>query len=285
MATKDPKRILFLMQEMNPYIVSENPMHAMNLHLPEYFQSHGFETRIFAPKLGEISERRHQLHDVIRLSGQNIIVNGNDHPLLIKVASIPTSRLQVYFIDNDEYFGKRRGYSNEKGWYADNDERAIFFVRGVLETLKKLCWTPDIIYCSGWLSSLAPLYIKRAYAETPFFKHAKVVMGVSNMAPEKGFGTDFAQKMLSGGITHSDIRGLEGFEVGHEELMRLAIEHSDALIFTEDGINPRLLNYAETKNKVIKKYEKIIDDAIDANNEIQTYYDFMCSLLPAPAGV
>lgn len=253
-------------------------MHVLDRQLIESLQSHGYEVRTYSPKHDEINERRHQLHDVIRLSGQNIVVNDTDHALQIKVASIPSTRVQVYFIDNEEFFGRRKVTHHKREVEIKNDERAIFFARGVLETLKKLCWTPDIIYCSGWITSLVPLYVKKAYAETPFFKNAKVVLSIDDRTYDKGFDTDFAAKLMTGGVTHADVRQIEGFEIGHEELMRLAIDNSDAVIFSSVP-NQRLMNYALTKDKAIKNYEP----ATDADNEVEKYCTFLSGLLGCDA--
>ena len=174
---KEPKRILFISQEINPYLAEETPIRQLNRQLPEYFQGHGYETRTFMPKFGDINERRNQLHEVIRLSGMNLIIEDSDHPLLIKVASIQTARIQIYFIDNDDLFHRRKGVTDENGEeYADNDDRVIFYARGVIETVKKLRWTPDIILCSGWMSALAPLYLKKAFNDEPFFAKSKIVL-------------------------------------------------------------------------------------------------------------
>ena len=174
---KEPNRILFISQEINPYLPEETPIRQLNRQLPEYFQSHSYETRTFMPKFGEINERRNQLHEVIRLSGMNLIIEDADHPLLIKVASIQSARIQIYFIDNDDLFHRRKGVIDDNGVeYADNDDRVIFFARGVIETVKKLRWTPDIIVCSGWMSALAPLYLKKAFNDEPFFAHSKIVV-------------------------------------------------------------------------------------------------------------
>ena len=170
------KKVLFVNQEIVPY-VPETEMSRMGKLLPEKTQTDGFEIRTFMPKWGNINERRGQLHEVIRLSGMNLIINDADHPLIIKVASIPTSRIQVYFIDNDDYFMKRAAMTTDDAGneYADNGERAIFFARGVLETVKKLRWTPDIIHCQGWMSAVLPLYVKTAYHDEPSFANTKVV--------------------------------------------------------------------------------------------------------------
>lgn len=268
---KDPKRILFLDQEIYPYLAEETPIRMLNRKLPEFFQSNGYETRTFMPKFGEINERRHQLHEVIRLSGMNLIINDADHPLLLKVASIQSARIQIYFIDNDDFFHRRKGIGDSEGEYADNDERCIFFARGALETVKKLRWTPDIIHCSGWMTALAPLYIKKAYADNPFFANAKIVMSIDNNAYQKPFGTKFAKKLLIEGVQPYHVRTIDGFPIGYEELMRLAIDNVDAITFSTPDVSQRLINYAETSGKPILKYQ---------DNDLQAYLDFYNSLLP-----
>jgi len=253
---KEPKRILFISQEIFPYLAEESPIRMLNRQLPEYFQAHGFETRTFMPKFGEINERRNQLHEVIRLSGMNLIIEDSDHPLLIKVASIQSARIQIYFIDNDDLFHRRKGVKNEKGEeYADNDDRVIFFARGVIETVKKLRWTPDIIVCSGWMSALAPLYLKRAFNEEPFFAKTKVVLSLDNNEYTNPFPTKFADKLRINGVSNTDVRSIAGFPVGYEELMRLAIDFSDAIVFVSPDVNQRVVNYAETKGKPILAYQ------------------------------
>ena len=253
---KEPNRILFIDQEIFPYLAEESPIRCLNRQLPEYFQANGFETRTFMPKFSGINERRNQLHEVIRLSGMNLIIDDADHPLLIKVASIQAARIQIYFIDNDDYFCRRRDVppipENE---HEDNDERCIFFGRGSVETVKKLRWTPDIIYCSGWMSALAPIYLKKAYADTPFFTHAKIIVSLDENEYPKPFSSSFAEKMLVEGVTLNDLRSIAGFPVGYEELMRLAIDYSDAVAISAPNVNQRLLNYAKTSGKPIMPYQ------------------------------
>ena len=198
----EPKRILFISQEIFPYLAEETPVRVLNRQLPEFFQANGFETRTFMPKFGDINERRNQLHEVIRLSGMNIIINDADHPLLLKVASIQSAHLQVYFVDNDDYFGRRRGTAIFEGEECkDNDERCIFFARGVIETVKKLRWTPDVIFCSGWMSALVPFYLKKAYGDTPFFAGAKVVYALDNNEYQHPFSTRFSDSLLIEGLS------------------------------------------------------------------------------------
>ena len=184
-------KILFINQEIAPY-VPDSSLSLMGRALPQAIQEQGHEIRTFMPKWGIINERRGQLHEVIRLSGMNLIINDTDHPLIIKVASIQSTRIQVYFIDNDDYFTKRQMAIDENGEeYTDNGERAIFFARGVLETVKKLRWVPDIIHCQGWMSAVVPFYIKTAYHEEPSFANTKVVTSLFSKSLKKDFGENF----------------------------------------------------------------------------------------------
>jgi starch synthase len=171
----EDKRILYVLSEVVPYL-AENEVSLMSYDVPKMVNDQGGQIRIFMPRYGNINERRHQLHEVIRLSGMNLVVNDLDMPLIIKVASIPKERIQVYFIDNDEYFKRKATFTDEEGTlFPDNDERAMFFCRGVLETVKKLGWQPDVIHCHGWLTGIMSLYIKHIYNKDPHFKDTKVV--------------------------------------------------------------------------------------------------------------
>lgn len=245
---KEPLRILFVAQEIYPYLADETPIRKLNRMLPEVCQANGFETRTFMPKFGEINERRNQLHEVIRLSGMNIIIDDTDHPLLLKVTSIQSARIQIYFIDNDEYFHRRRGLSDEQGKeYQDNDERCIFFARSVIETVKKLRWTPDIIYCSGWMSALTPLYLKKAYSDTPFFSRAKIVFSIDDDVFRTPFGVSFADKVIVDGINKDDIEPIYGRKAGYNELMKLAVDYSDAIVQSSPDINSIVKKHAAQK--------------------------------------
>ena len=273
---KEPNRILFISQEINPYLVEETPIRLLNRQLPEYFQSHGFETRTFMPKFGEINERRNQLHEVIRLSGMNLIIEESDHPLLIKVASIQSARIQIYFIDNDDLFHRRKGVCDENGVeYADNDDRVIFYARGVIETVKKLRWTPNIILCSGWMSALAPLYLKKAYSDEPFFANSKIVLMLDDNEYTKPFPTIFTDKLRIDGISNTDVRSIAGFPVGYEELMRLAVDFSDAIVYATPKVNQRVANYVETKGKPTLPYA----ETADLTEACKRQWDFYETLL------
>jgi starch synthase len=269
---KEPNRILFISQEISPFLSEETPIRLLNRQLPEYFQAHGYETRTFMPKFGEINERRNQLHEVIRLSGMNLIIEDSDHPLLIKVASIQSARIQIYFIDNDDLFHRRKGTKDESGVeYADNDDRVIFYARGVIETVKKLRWTPNIILCSGWMSALVPLYLKRAFNDEPFFANAKIVLMLDDNEYQKPFPTAFTDKLRIDGVTNTDVRALAGFPVGYEELMRLAADYSDAFVYATPKVNQRVANYIETKGKPILGYEAVEDYAAQAKRQWDLY--------------
>ena len=268
---KEPNRILFVSQQIYPFLDQETPIRILNRKLPEWFQSSGYETRTFMPKFGDINKRRNQLHEVIRLSGINLIISETDHPLLIKVASIQSARIQIYFIDNDDYFFRRKGLVDANGEeYKDNDERCIFFARGVLETVKKLRWTPTLVHCSGWMSALTPLFLKKMYADTPFFEKTKIILSLDNDEYATPFSSKFTNKILGGGILNSDIRGIAGLPVGYEDLMRLAIDYSDAIVLASEHVNQRLLNYAQNSGKPIMPY---------AGEDKEAYLNFYNGLL------
>ena len=268
---KEPLRILFICQEIFPYLAEETPIRKLNRILPEVCQANGFETRTFMPKFGEINERRNQLHEVIRLSGMNIIIDDTDHPLLLKVASIQAARIQIYFIDNDDYFRRRRGLMDEKGKeYHDNDERTIFFARSVIETVKKLRWTPDIIYCSGWMSALAPLYLKKAYADTPFFADSKIVFSIDDDSFRTPFGLTFADKVMMDGISKEDIEPIVGRKAGYNELMKLGVDYSDAVVLLAPSVNSVVKKHAGKRGIPMMPYK--------GDNE-EDYLNFFLQLL------
>jgi len=197
--------------------------------------------------------------------------------LLIKVASIQTARIQIYFIDNDDLFHRRKGVADEHGnEYTDNDDRVIFYARGVIETVKKLRWTPDIILCSGWMSALAPLYLKKAFNDVPFFSNSKIVLMLDDNEYKKPFSTKFADKLRIDGISNTDVRAIAGFPVGYEELMRLAVDFSDAIVYATPKVNQRVVNYAETKGKPILPYAETEDNTEAAKRQ----WEFYKSLLP-----
>lgn len=209
------------------------------------------------PKWGCINERRNQLHEVIRLSGMNLIIDDTDHQLIIKVASIPTTRTQVYFIDNLDYFSSRRTMElNEKGVeYKDNGERAIFFVRGVLETVKKLCWAPDIIHCQGWMSAVLPYYIKTAYKDEPCFSDVKVVTSLFNSSLTGNFSRKF-KKSLEFAEAKSNVLNNYSEQFNYTELVKLAIDYSDAIVEAIPDLCQELKDYSSKRDIPILKYQE-----------------------------
>ena len=263
------KKILFINQEIAPY-VPDNEMSIMGRELPRTIQEQGHEIRTFMPKWGTINERRGQLHEVIRLSGMNLIINDTDHPLIIKVASIQSARVQVYFIDNDDYFVKRQMAKDETGAdYADNGERAIFFARGVLETVKKLRWVPDIIHCQGWMSAVVPLYIKTAYHEEPSFANTKVVTSLFSKNLGSPLEPTFKQS-VEFRDAKADLLAPYADTFDFDELNKLAIDYSDGIIQAEKTVSKALLKHAKQKNIPLLDYQE------DALGTYEAFYDQIC---------
>lgn len=260
---KKVNKVLYISQEIFPYL-PESEIANMGRYLPQAVQDRGRETRTFMPKFGAINERRNQLHEVIRLSGMNLIIDDTDHPLIIKVASIQAARLQVYFIDNEDFFHRKNTVSDESGEeYSDNDERTIFFVRGVMETVKKLRWTPDVIHCLGWMTALAPLYIKKAFNQDPFFKNSKVVYSLFNDDFKQPFRGLFADKLILEGIEQKDVEQLRKNEIDYVALSKLAIDYSDGVIQSVPDTNPEVLEYIRKTNKKFLPYKEDEDYADD----------------------
>jgi len=235
-------RVLFISQEITPYL-AESEISKIGRELPQGTQEHGKEIRTFMPRYGCINERRHQLHEVIRLSGMNLVVNDLDHPLIIKVASIQPVRMQVYFIDNEEYFQRKAILKDEEGnQFEDNDERSIFFVKGVLETVKKLGWSPDIIHCHGWMTAVLPTYLKTVYKDDPMFNESKVVYSAYTHETDGKLADDFRDKLEFDGISAKDSSLME--KANFNNLHKLAVKDADAVIFNE-GIDKEVKEYAE----------------------------------------
>lgn len=264
-------RVLFINQEITPY-VPETEMSILGRMLPQKIQEGGYEIRTFMPKWGNINERRGQLHEVIRLSGMNLIINDTDHPLIIKVASIQAARMQVYFIDNDDYFTNRQMSADESGEeYPDNGERAIFFARGVLETVKKLRWVPDVIVCQGWMSAVVPFYIKTAYKDEPSFANSKIITSLFNDQLKNDLGDNFKQFVE---FRDATIDLLEPYKekFDFKELGKLAIDYSDGIIEAGKDVNADLLKYAQEKNLPIMNYP--------GEDNFDSYKEFINQICP-----
>ncbi|TXG36943.1 glycogen/starch synthase [Seonamhaeicola maritimus] len=246
------KRILYVSSEVVPYL-PETEISSMSFEAPRMVNQQGGQIRIFMPRYGNINERRHQLHEVIRLSGINLVINDLDMPLIIKVASIPKERIQVYFIDNDEYFKRKATLTDEDGeLFSDNDERAIFFAKGVIETVKKLNWAPDVIHVHGWLASLLPVYLKEYYKDEPLFSESKIVTSVYNQSFNNTLNKDMVNKIKFDNINEDAVKVLE--EPSYNNLMKIAIDYSDALIKGSENIPEDLESYLKASDKPILEY-------------------------------
>ncbi|MBT8187180.1 MAG: glycogen/starch synthase [Croceitalea sp.] len=246
------KKILFVSSELVPYL-PENQVSLMSYEAPRMVNSNGGQIRIFMPRYGNINERRHQLHEVIRLSGMNLVINDMDMPLIIKVASIPRERIQVYFIDNEEYFKRKGTFKDKEGkLFSDNDERAIFFAKGVVETVKKLNWSPDIIHVNGWLASLLPLYLKEFYADEPIFADSKIVTSVYAQNFDGTLDGNMQKKIAFDGIDESKIKVLESPD--YNNLLKVAIDFSDAVILASEEISEELTEYISKSDKPVLPY-------------------------------
>lgn len=265
-------KVLFVSQEIIPYL-KDSQMGYVGRHLPQGIQERGREIRTFMPRFGHINERRNQLHEVIRLSGMNLIIDETDHPLILKVASIQSARMQIYFIDNDDYFQRKYMFRDKNNkFYKDNDERAVFFSRGVIETVKKLGWAPDIIHCHGWMSGLVPLYIKRAYRDNPLFTDAKVITSLYDDEFEESLNKDTANKIKLDGITNKDLKHFK--KPGYVSLMKAAVDYSDGIILGSDNLNKELLDYVDETGKPMLPMQPA-DRFVDAYNN---FYDKILSL-------
>jgi len=237
-------------------------------HLPQGIQEKGKEIRTFMPRFGHINERRNQLHEVIRLSGMNLIIDDTDHPLIIKVASIQQARMQIYFIDNEDYFQRKYMFTDKSNkFFKDNDERAIFYSRGVLETVKKLGWGPDVVHCHGWMTSLVPLYIKKAYKVNPLFSDTKVIYSIYEDDFEDTLSKDFSNKIKLEGIAPKDLRHYK--TPNYVNMMKSAIDYSDAVIIGSPKINEEVLRYLTESEKPYLEYQPM-EQYIDAYSD---FYD------------
>ena len=251
------KRVLIVSSEVVPYL-PENELSTTSFEAAKMIHSKGGQTRIFMPRFGLINERRHQLHEVIRLSGMNLVINDMDMPLIIKVASIPKERMQVYFIDNDEYFKRKAIFSDEdNNLFSDNDERIIFFAKGVVETVKKLNWSPDIIHVHGWMASLLPLYIKEYYKDDPLFTNSKIVTSLYNNGFEGSLNDKFANKIQFDNIENSKIESISN--PNYINILINAIENSDAVIKASEELPSDILEFLETSEKPVLDYFSVED--------------------------
>jgi starch synthase len=260
-------KILFVSQEITPF-VEETPIGKVARYLPQATQELGREIRTFMPRYGNINERRNNLHEVIRLSGMNIVINDKDNPLLIKVASIPKARMQVYFIDNEDFFKRKFKVTDKDGnFFEDNDERIIFYSRGVMETIKQLSWSPDVVSIHGWMASMVPLYLNSMYQDNTLFSYAKVITTLYNDDFEGKMREEWLEKLKYDSITEEQLNHLK--DLDYLAIMKTAIDNSDALVMGSIKINDELEAYAKASGKPILPFSNE-DQYIEAYN---TFFD------------
>jgi starch synthase len=247
------KKVLFISTEVMPYM-PESDMSYMTFETAKMIHRKGIQTRIFMPRFGVVNERRHQLHEVIRLSGINLIIDDIDMPLIIKVASIPKERMQVYFIDNDDYFKRKAVFTDENNkLFDDNDERAIFFTKGVIETVKKLNWAPDIIHLNGWMTSLIPIYLKEYFKDDPLLKESKIVTSLYNDSFEGNINSGLVKKMVFDGIASDKIKIID--KPNFLNLQKLAIENSDIIIEGSADLSDEIKAFIKKQGKTSLEYK------------------------------
>jgi starch synthase len=262
------RKILFVSQEISPY-VGESEISRLARYLPQAIHEKGNEIRPFTPRYGITSERRNQLHEVIRLSGMNLIIDGSDHPLLIKVGSIPVVRMQVYLIDNEDYFQRKGMVGDEDdAFYRDNDERMVFFARGTLETIKKLRWQPELVHCHGWFSMMTPLFVKKAYHDDPLFAKSKVVVSLYNEEFEAKFAANFSKKAQLSGVTAKEVASLSNG--GYVELMKHALSSADGVTIGSSEVNAALLKHIKARRIPLLPYtpEPSVEEYLNFYDEI-----------------
>ena len=264
------RKVLYICQEIFPYL-PETEESACCRSLAQAMQERGLEIRTFMPRFGCINERRNQLHEVIRLSGMNLIIDDNDHQLIIKVASIPSVRIQVYFIDNDDYFARKAVLHDPEGeWFADNDERAIFFARGVLETVRKLRWAPAVVHCHGWFSAVAPIYLRKVFADDPVFRDTKIVVSLYDDAFPATLDSGFATKIANEGVEDENLKKLA--EPSYENLMRFVMDYADAVVVASAGAKPELVEYARQSGKPLLDFDPAATPE-EAFDKYKRFYD------------
>jgi starch synthase len=272
-------KVLFISQEMMPFHeVTE--IAPIARQLPQGIQERGKEIRTFMPRFGLINERRNQLHEVIRLSGMNLIIDDSDHPLIIKVASIQSARMQVYFIDNEEYFQRKMFFHDaKKKFFKDNEDRMIFFCRGVLETVKKLGWAPDLIHCHGWMTSLIPFFVKTSYREDPMFKNSKVIYSHYHQNMDEQFSPNLSKKLKMDGITNDDLKYFKDPTMVNISLA--AMKMSDGIVKGNAEKNTTIDNFLKKVNKPV-----LVHQPVDENEDyVDSYSDFYDEILEQESAV
>ena len=245
-------KILYICQQIMPYL-PENEESCLCRQLSQAMQERSNEIRTFMPRYGCVNERRNQLHEVIRLSGMNLIINDDDHQLIIKVSSIPSARIQIYFIDNDDFFARKAVLTSEEGKeFEDNDDRMLFFARGVLETVKKLQWRPSVVHCHGWFSALAPIYLRNMFKDDPLLGDSKIVVSLYEDKFSTPLNPELAEKLVNEGAPKADIEKME--DTSYENLMRFVIDNVDGVVAGSEKADKALLDYARESGKKVLDY-------------------------------
>ena len=269
------KRILFVNSEIYPYL-PESDIALSGRYLPQGIQEAGNEIRSFMPRYGCINERRNQLHEVIRLSGMNIVIGSVDQPLVIKVASISAARMQVYFIDNEDYFQRKPTFRDAEGkFFEDNGERAIFFARGVLETVRKLRWKPDIVHCQGWISHFVPIYLKKVYKNDPIFEESKVVLSLYDDELREKFREDTLDKLMTEHLKKSDAAAMK--EADGINLAKLAIQYSDGIVCGVESPESELMEAVKARKLPVLPYTRVSADDAGYVKDYDAFYDNIIS--------
>jgi starch synthase len=264
------KKVLIVTQEMQPYTAATT-ISQIARQLPQYIQENGMEIRVLMPRFGSINERRHRLHEVVRLSGMNIIVDDDDYPLVIKVASLPEGRMQVYFLDNEDFFRRKHVFVDDEGQpFEDNAERMVFFCKGVIETVRKFGWPPDIIHCHGWMTSLVPLFLKTAYRNEPLFQHAKVVYSLYDESLGNNPEDSFLSKALISNLSQEDLRAYQNGE--GIKLQKGAVMYADAVVQGSDHMEEGLLELINAQGKPFLAYP--------GEDYLAPIFEFYQTLLP-----
>jgi len=256
MSADTKKRVLIVANELSPYIEFTDFAQILNKLAIKTFDA-GLEVRVIMPRFGMINERRHRLHEVVRLSGINVIIDKDDYPLIIKVASLPSARLQVYFMDNEDYFKRKAVFRDDQdGFYDDNAERMIFFCKSALETVKKFGWPPHVIHCHGWMTSLLPLYLKTAYKKEPVFGYSKVIYTAQSNQFKETLNTNFVKKaIINNEIKEKDF---DAFKEGTNEALTIgASKYADVVVFGDNNIDKKINDEVKpSRYKKVLKYDE-----------------------------
>ncbi len=273
------KKVLIVTQEMQPY-TALSEVAAIARKLPQYIQEKGMEIRVLMPRFGTINERRHRLHEVVRLSGMNIIVDDDDFPLIIKVASLPGARMQVYFLDNEDFFKRKSVFEDSKGKpFKDNPDRMVFFCKGVIETVKKFGWPPDIVHCHGWMTSLVPFYLKTAYKNEPLFQNSKVVYSHYDTQLDQAFGDNFLEKATINNLEPEDLKDYsedgkitlnKGAMLSADGVIRGTEKISDIDEKTIEGLTVPVLDYQNEEEYLaayLEFFNKLMENEVEAETE------------------